>query len=85
MYTILAVAIVIVILFILWRYFTTEDFETRREKAAVIHEWFGQKGSPKYSEYRAAVPGSDIVEYDQVRALFTTGGAPTVNDVERLL
>lgn len=57
-------AVIAILLLFVW--FAGEGFESRRGKAEQIHAWF-QRPDPRYADYKAAFPESNIVEYEKVR------------------
>jgi hypothetical protein len=64
----------IVALLVTYYYETTEGFATRREKAEAIWTWFSNNPSPSYNSFRKAMKGeSNIVEYEDVKKLFSSG------------
>lgn len=77
----ITIAVIIVIAFFFTNTYQQEDFATRREKAAVIHEWFNQRSDHQYNNYKKSVPDSDIVEYDKILALYGSGEQPTIDDI----
>jgi hypothetical protein len=60
-----------------------EGYTSKREKAQTIVDWFTRAGSgAKYSDYKAQVPDSDILDYLDAKAL---GGALSVENMEKRL
>lgn len=71
----LTVVAVIIVIYIIYRYVTREDFSTRQEKATALSEWFSNTTSPTYTAYKKAITGSDIVEYERVRSAVANGAS----------
>lgn len=74
-WTLIAVVVLIIVIAIAkgWFGMGSEDFATKREKAAAMSEWFANTATPTYAEYRKSVPDSDIVEYERVRTAIHAG------------
>lgn len=79
---VLVAILIVVVVLLIWWFSTKEDFETKREKASAIREWFNQNSDPQYNTYKTQVPESDIVEYDKIRALYGSGETPALADIE---
>ena len=80
-----AVVIVIVVIVLAYMYNSlakTEEFATRRDKAADIIELF-HHSQPSYLEYRRAISGN-IVEYEDMLAL-SKAGRLNIESVSRLV
>jgi hypothetical protein len=64
---------------------TAEGFNTKREKAQAIYNWFSSSTDHKYSNYKADMKSqSNIVEYEDVMSLFKNKNL-TVESVENII
>ena len=61
-----------------------EGFQTKREKAGAIYNWFASNPNPLYSNYRAAIGSTNVVEFEDVRNLFRNKNL-TVTDIENAI
>ena len=80
----------IILILMFWRKpsaTTREPFTTKRDKAQLIYTWFiNNKGSESYANYKQAMDGrSNIVEYEDVLGLVTSGPPLTVESIERII
>lgn len=60
-----------------------EDFATKADKARATSEWFASVEQPTYKAYRRAIPESDIVEYERIRAQVAAGAS--VGEIARAM
>jgi len=78
MWIIVGVIVTLVILIFTYNWWTSESFDSKREKAEAIAELLPTQ--PSYVEYRDAI-GSDVVEYTDVSRL----QKPTVSNIEAVI
>jgi hypothetical protein len=62
-----------------------EPFATKREKAQVIQQWFTNNPNGDYIQYRDEIKKTNIVEYEDMRSLYSDGGNATADDIENKL
>ncbi len=58
---------------LIYLYVCQENYESKREKANTIANYFNNTSSHSYKDYRDKVPESDIVEYNDAKDLYTAG------------
>ena len=77
-----AVCVIIAILIMVaYKIISREGFATRQEKVHAIMQWFARHPiNPKYADYRNDVPGSNIVEFEQVRV-----SDKTINAINKIV
>ena len=63
------ILIIIILVIFLTNNFLVENYQSRKEKADTIYNWFSSNKSHTYKEYREDVPDTDIVEYSTVKPL----------------
>lgn len=62
-----------------------ESFSAQR-RATDIASWFHGKRAPSFTDYRLAIPHSNIVEYETVLGLYQSAdGTVTIDDIEQVL
>lgn len=58
----------------LWYYmFAREGYESKKQKAETIYNWWESAQAPSYNRYKSDVDNSDIVEYYGSKKLKKSG------------
>ncbi len=66
----LAACIFIILALIYMKIANQEMFESRREKAEAISNWFNKNGGKEsYVKFRKDLPDVDVVDYEKIKAL----------------
>lgn len=69
-----------IILILLWKFYNSgENYETKKEKAETIYNWWNSAVSPTYNSYKSDIANSDIVEYYGSKKLKKSGNLSVDN------
>lgn len=81
---VIAFTLLFLLLLIYYQNKCTERFESNKDKAKFITNWFEKTKKRDYSTYKDEVPQSDIIEYSKIKQLNKQGNL-NYNSVENML